>query len=242
MLLRRVIDHVEQQNWTALGLDFLIVVSGVFIGVQLGNWNAALQTQAAFEEAQQRLVTETQANVEITDAYLADVAARSAHVHKAIEQLRACGTDDVSLEQITIGAQVIQGTPTLRLQMTNLPAITKNDQFVALLSAQERERLMSFERRLLQAQKTLDWLEERPFTNHIENAPHVGFGESVEIPNTGGLTVRRLALTAPLTEVCQDKRFLAPFYLWERTAVFQTLRGREVRGWLLERLEQSSTP
>jgi len=39
MLLRRVIDHVKAQNWTAVGLDLVIVVLGVFIGVQLGNWN-----------------------------------------------------------------------------------------------------------------------------------------------------------------------------------------------------------
>lgn len=32
MLLRRVIEHVKAQNWTAVALDFVIVVVGVFIG------------------------------------------------------------------------------------------------------------------------------------------------------------------------------------------------------------------
>jgi len=40
MLLRRVIDHVKAQNWTAVALDFVIVVVGVFIGIQVSNWNA----------------------------------------------------------------------------------------------------------------------------------------------------------------------------------------------------------
>lgn len=40
MILRRVIDHVKHQNWTAVVLDFLIVVIGVFIGIQVSNWNA----------------------------------------------------------------------------------------------------------------------------------------------------------------------------------------------------------
>jgi len=40
MLLRRVIEHVKAQNWTAVGLDFVIVVVGVFIGIQVSNWNA----------------------------------------------------------------------------------------------------------------------------------------------------------------------------------------------------------
>ncbi len=40
MILRRVIEHVRTQNWTAVALDFLIVVVGVFIGLQVQEWSA----------------------------------------------------------------------------------------------------------------------------------------------------------------------------------------------------------
>jgi len=40
MILRRVMKHVRDQNWLAVGIDFLIVVTGVFIGIQVANWNA----------------------------------------------------------------------------------------------------------------------------------------------------------------------------------------------------------
>ena len=43
MLLRRITEHVKAQNWTAVALDFLIVVMGVFIGIQVSNWNDARQ-------------------------------------------------------------------------------------------------------------------------------------------------------------------------------------------------------
>lgn len=39
MILRRLTEHVKAQNWFAVGLDFLIVVLGVFIGLQVNNWN-----------------------------------------------------------------------------------------------------------------------------------------------------------------------------------------------------------
>lgn len=39
MLLRRVTEHVKAQNWTAVALDFAIVVIGVFVGLQVNNWN-----------------------------------------------------------------------------------------------------------------------------------------------------------------------------------------------------------
>jgi len=41
MILRRITEHVKAQNWFAVFLDFLIVVIGVFIGLQVSNWNDA---------------------------------------------------------------------------------------------------------------------------------------------------------------------------------------------------------
>ncbi len=35
MILRRIIEHVKTQNWTAVALDFVIVVMGVFIAMQV---------------------------------------------------------------------------------------------------------------------------------------------------------------------------------------------------------------
>ncbi len=45
MLLRRITEHVKAQNWFAVALDFVIVVAGVFIGIQVSNWNAARADQ-----------------------------------------------------------------------------------------------------------------------------------------------------------------------------------------------------
>jgi hypothetical protein len=39
MILRRVVEHLRQQHWTAIGIELVIVVLGVFIGTQVSNWN-----------------------------------------------------------------------------------------------------------------------------------------------------------------------------------------------------------
>jgi len=41
MILRRLSEHVKAQNWFAVAIDFVIVVAGVFIGIQVANWNTA---------------------------------------------------------------------------------------------------------------------------------------------------------------------------------------------------------
>lgn len=44
MILRRVIEHVKNQHWTAVWIDLIIVILGVFIGTQVSNWNADWET------------------------------------------------------------------------------------------------------------------------------------------------------------------------------------------------------
>lgn len=40
MILRRISAHLRGQQWTAIAIDFLIVVAGVFVGIQASNLNA----------------------------------------------------------------------------------------------------------------------------------------------------------------------------------------------------------
>lgn len=60
MLLRRVVEHVRDQNWFAVSLDFVIVVVGVFIGMQVSNWNDT----AAERQHTQRLLSELASDLE----------------------------------------------------------------------------------------------------------------------------------------------------------------------------------
>jgi hypothetical protein len=51
MILRRITEHLVSQNWTAVAIEFLIVVLGVVLGIQIGNWNEARrdrQTEALY--------------------------------------------------------------------------------------------------------------------------------------------------------------------------------------------------
>ena len=43
MIPRRVAEHAKAQNWFAVTLDFFIVVIGVFIGIEVANWNQTRQ-------------------------------------------------------------------------------------------------------------------------------------------------------------------------------------------------------
>lgn len=69
MILRSVMKHVRDQNWFAVFLDFLIVVVGVFIGIQVANWNEAQEEQRRLNEQLSSLRAEFVENLDRFEIY-----------------------------------------------------------------------------------------------------------------------------------------------------------------------------
>ena len=45
MILRRFSESLQQQNWAAIAIEFLLLVLGVFLGIQVANWNVEWETR-----------------------------------------------------------------------------------------------------------------------------------------------------------------------------------------------------
>jgi hypothetical protein len=63
MLLRRVVKHLKKQEWTAIAIDFVIVVVGVFIGIQVANWNEARVNEARASGYLERIQNDLEADL-----------------------------------------------------------------------------------------------------------------------------------------------------------------------------------
>lgn len=88
MRLRSVIEHVREQNWTAVAIDFAIVVVGVFVGIQVANWNAGRVDRQRGAEFAERLRADLQEErwlYEFMVAYYGDVRDAAASAAAALE-------------------------------------------------------------------------------------------------------------------------------------------------------------
>lgn len=65
VILRRITDQVKTQNWVAVGVEFVIVVFGVFVGLQAQDWSTARAERVAEHAAIERLITEYRLNLEL---------------------------------------------------------------------------------------------------------------------------------------------------------------------------------
>lgn len=55
MILRRIIAHFRKQEWTAIAIDFLIVVAGILLAFQITSWNEARRDRSLEREYLERL-------------------------------------------------------------------------------------------------------------------------------------------------------------------------------------------
>lgn len=88
MILRRITEHVKAQNWTAVGLDFVIVVTGVFIGIQVSNWNEVRRDHAEEKVILGRLSEEISANLEATDQAVDSHRRREQIIRNVVQALQ----------------------------------------------------------------------------------------------------------------------------------------------------------
>ncbi|HWC57089.1 MAG TPA: hypothetical protein VG434_09015 [Sphingomicrobium sp.] len=58
MVVRKLTANLKTQNWTAVAIDFVIVVLGVFVGVQASNWNQARLDRAETQRLLMRIEPE----------------------------------------------------------------------------------------------------------------------------------------------------------------------------------------
>jgi len=70
MILRRVIKHVGAQDWFAVGIDFVIVVVGVYIGIQVANWNEARIANARKAQIVEALITDLSDAIEVQQRFI----------------------------------------------------------------------------------------------------------------------------------------------------------------------------
>lgn len=60
MILRRFMKHVTDQNWFAVGLDVIVVITGIFLGMQVSEWNEGRQNRQLEIEYLERIKADLQ--------------------------------------------------------------------------------------------------------------------------------------------------------------------------------------
>jgi hypothetical protein len=102
VILRRLSQSLKQQNWTAIVIEFVLLVAGVFLGIQVSNWNQDREQARKAAVFSDRLRNDLRVEAwrfEALNLYYADVAANVAKTLAALE-----GKTTLSNEALVVAA------------------------------------------------------------------------------------------------------------------------------------------
>ena len=226
MLLRRITKHVTDQNWFAVFLDFMIVVFGVYIGVQVGNWNADRQDRADYNEVFENVIVEMKQNLRRQQFVREGVKKELPIIQRALEDLRACRTDENALKNVQAAIIPLSAPYTLLLETTALNQIINHKDYVQNQTSEQR-KLFSRLHELSRYFRRSSDLQDESFFDALKKMNQIispgplnvsGPDEILKVilsdnPLSPPLH-RTPTLVTSLEKACQNSDFLAGFYDW----------------------------
>ncbi|MEP7129735.1 MAG: hypothetical protein ABI770_01255 [Sphingomicrobium sp.] len=102
MILRRLTANLRTQNWTAIAIELVIVIVGVFVGTQVANWNQERSDKAAAQRMLVQLVPELRSQIEFFDQVKIYFATTRRYGDQALRGWN--GDPGISDEQFVIAA------------------------------------------------------------------------------------------------------------------------------------------
>ena len=221
MILRRLTENLKQQHWTAIAIELVIVVLGVFIGMQVSNWNEVRADRSAYVAALDRLSQEIDTNLAYLDGFDGDMSHDLATGSRALTVLQSCTDTDESRGIVDAGLEIIRGTAGLHPHRNALDEITSNPRLLEQQTPRERQRFSELLYYFDVLQKTAEHAERRPEENGMENNPLLRVGAPYRFSSKYyGFdwisTRRKLELAVPVAGACHDNQLIKAFFNWER--------------------------
>ena len=151
MILRRLTKHVKDQNWFAVGLDFFIVVFGVFIGLQVQQWALERMRQNSEGQYLMRLHGEVELLIASRAPYDRIRPIVSANLGEAVDII-ASGSDDIKLT--TAHCTAIASSAFMTIPPADLPTVREllsSGRLDQILSVDVREAILIYTQHVARA-------------------------------------------------------------------------------------------
>ena len=243
MILRRFMQHVKEQNWFAVGLDVIVVIVGIFLGMQVQQWYEERKSTEEWRLALDNLKTEFDVNILAVKNDINILTKTVTPATTTLASLLKCQLDEADEKTFHTGLQSMRGAVGLAVRKRALESILTDTRFQSFLSADKREYLQELITWLEFIESEAQYFENLPFEDLPEKHTAIKLLTSVseESYPFSRLTVAEgvyteVGLAIPFGEACNDMEFVKAVEWWVK---WQT-RQLTVANQLVQRLDIST--
>ncbi len=142
MLLRRFMEHTRTQNWYAVVLDLLVVVLGIYIGLQVDAWANARKERVLERAHLEQIMSDATSNVEIARALSNHHAERDAEIRFAVGQLLEGDLLEENSDRFKWAIMMMKQVPPMSLETGGYQALIASGDFHLIRSKEIKNLLV----------------------------------------------------------------------------------------------------
>ena len=145
MLLRRFTQHIRGQNWFAVGLDVLVVIVGIFVGLQVTDWQDEGNKRVEERVYLERLQKDVSMTIKLLSSELETGTTAVEQTFFSIKTLFEKELADKDAERFHLGLASVREWPEIRIIDNTLREMQSTGKLELIKSRQIKVAIGEFE-------------------------------------------------------------------------------------------------
>ncbi len=144
MILRRLASALRQQDWATVSIEFVIVVAGIFLGLQANDWALERENRKQEQAALERLLLEAEHTVAALSQRVAGTARMNQMRREAVQFVDSDAPVPADDLMLRVGINTLDQFPPFIPVRVTYQELTSAGQMQLIRSATLREKIASF--------------------------------------------------------------------------------------------------
>lgn len=239
MIIRRLAKAIQEQNWFTVTLEVLIVVIGIFLGLQVNDWNQDRKDRTEEVLYIERLIEDMEASITETNRHNSFQTRSAKRGAIILSALKACEIKPEYEDDVASGFYHLGKVLPVDLARTTIDELRASAKFRIIQNSELRQALSHL---------VLKYENHRSFINDVTGrlAPAINYVDSqiaiiVKGPIGGIAELELDNIEMNFEALCKDRRFYnsiatATNYTWDVIAagMVEVERIKIVKSLLLE--------
>ena len=228
MILRKLARGIQRQDWFTVVIEVAIVVVGIFIGLQVDDWNENRKARSQEILYLQRIIDDLVISIDETDY---DIDFQKKHAGRAVvvmDALQACEIPADARRDFANGLYHLGKISPAQFARMTIDELRSSGEFTVLRNAQLRRQISEVVQHYEDGRAIISDIRGRlaPQINYVES--HVAL--RIRGPIGGGAEIDWQDVDMDFQALCRDRRFFnaisaAVNYTWDVVASNTRLVG-----------------
>lgn len=207
MIIRRFSNALRQQEWSIVAIEFVLIIAGVLIALQVDNWNEMRRDREGTLQSLDRLGDEARVNIEVADAQLALIAEFSGLWDEADTILENCDDSDEAALTVANAVFSLGADFSPSFFDDRLRELMRQDEYLDLLAPSFRSELYRYQSGLVAGATQMAVNFELLWDEHV--LKHLLIDANLTADNDES----PVRLAQAMETVCRDASFRRRFFL-----------------------------